>query len=90
MRTAEHVLVIESVKENGSAFRPSDWIERLSTMMGSFGKDHRLHYSERVYPCYVNGAKCLMVDEKLKDEDPTGFAQIMEFARSNGLRMHEE
>lgn len=90
MRAAEHVLVIESVRQDGRVFRPSDWIERLSTMMATFGRDHRLHYSEQVYPCFINGTKVLMVDPQLKEQNPDAYRQILDFAQSNGLRMHEE
>ncbi|MDH5300476.1 MAG: DUF3579 domain-containing protein [Gammaproteobacteria bacterium] len=80
--------VIESVRLDGKRFRPSDWIERISANMGSFGADHRLHYSKSVYPCVVDGEKCLMVDGRLKVEDPIGYEYIMSFARINGLRSH--
>ncbi|MDH4275289.1 MAG: DUF3579 domain-containing protein [Gammaproteobacteria bacterium] len=83
-------LVIESVKEDGRAFRPSDWIERISSALGSFGTDHRLHYAKGVQPRSINGEKCLVVDESLKTEDPVAYEYIVNFAASNGLRVHHE
>lgn len=83
-------LVIESVKEDGRSFRPSDWIERISSAMGSFGADHRLHYDKGVQPRLVNGQKCLVVDETLKINNPTAYDYIVKFAESNGLRVHIE
>jgi hypothetical protein len=88
MENQEHKLVIESVKMDGKRFRPSDWIERISANMGTFGSDHRLHYSKSVQPCVVDGEKCLLVDETLKDDDPTAYEYIMRFAQSNGLKTH--
>ena len=83
-------LIIESVKEDGKKFRPSDWIERLSANMGTFGPDHRLHYSKLVQPAIINGEKCLMVDQSLEHDNPEGFKYIMQFARSNDLRFYKE
>ncbi len=83
-------LVIESVREDGARFRPSDWIERISSIMGEFGPDHRLHYAREVRPVIINGEKCLMVDEALKERDPEAYEYIVEFARSNHLKVHLE
>ena len=87
--TAEK-LIIESVRQDGRKFRPSDWIERLSANMGTFGRDHRLHYDTRVVPCMVNGEKCLVVDPELKSKNPEAYEFIMNFAESNGLRFYVE
>lgn len=79
-------LVIESVREDGKRFRPSDWIERLSSNMGTFGADHRLHYANEVKPGVVDGEKCLIVDNSLEASDPEAFRYIMNFANTNSLR----
>ena len=79
-------LVIESVREDGKQFRPSDWIERLSANMGTFGADHRLHYAKECKPGIVNGQKCLIVDNSLEVSNPAAFQYIMNFANSNSLR----
>lgn len=83
-------LVVESVIEDGRKFRPSDWIERISTTLASFGPDHRLHYDENVQPRVVNGEKCLVVDRSLQESNPAAFEYILQFVRSNRLRVHEE
>ena len=83
-------LVIESVREDGKRFRPSDWIERISANMGTFGPDHRLHYAESVKPGVVNGEKCLLVDPSLESDNPAAFQYIMNFAQANTLRSHLE
>ena len=82
--------VIEGVNEAGQRFRPSDWIERLSTMLATYGPDHRIVYSDKVQPVVVGGVKCLIVDEALKDENPAAYEHIMGFAKSNQLRIHIE
>lgn len=83
-------LVIESVSEDGRKFRPSDWIERISTSLASFGPDHRIHYSKTAQPRIVNGEKCLVVDKVLHEKDPAAFEYILNFARTNRLKIHEE
>ena len=82
------VFIIEGVMEDGRKFRPSDWVERLSAALGSFGSDHRLRYG-RVRPFFLNGEKCLQVEKCLEDEDPVGFEFVRSFARANGLRISE-
>lgn len=81
--------VIESVTEDGRRFRPSDWVERLSCALASFGPDHRLKYGS-VKPCYFNGQKCLLVSKALEQENPSAFAFVKGFATSNSLRISEQ
>ena len=79
MRMSRQKLVIESVGEDGRKFRPSDWIERISTTLAEFGPDHRLHYDERVRPQVINGEKCLVVDKTLKESNPQAYDYIFNF-----------
>ena len=81
-------LVIESIRENGSCFRPSDWAERLSASMASFGPDKKLRYPDYVYPGIVNNCKCLVIDTNLIEQYPASYHRIMDFARTNQLRMY--
>ncbi len=90
MAASQAKLVIESVREDGRKFRPSDWIERISATLGHFGPDHRLHYNENVHPEMVNGEKCLVVVEALKEANPEAYNYVLDFARSNALRSHIE
>ncbi|MEO5573696.1 MAG: DUF3579 domain-containing protein [Gammaproteobacteria bacterium] len=83
-------LVIESVNEDGGKFRPSDWIERISTSLAIFGPDHRLQYSKKAQPGMINGEKCLIVDQALNEKDPAAYEYILNFATANRLRIHEE
>ena len=83
-------LVVESVSEDGRRFRPSDWVERISAHLAQFGPDHRLHYSDAVQPRVIDGAKCLVIDMALKDDNPQAYEDIMTFVRANKLRCREE
>lgn len=80
-------LIIEGYQEDGRKFRPSDWIERISGMLARYGPDNRLQYANSVRPCIVNGEKCLIVERELERKNPQAYAFIMDFARSNRLRV---
>ena len=57
--------VIRGVTEDGRKLRPSDWIERISSTLASFGSDQRLQYSNAVAPCIIDGEKWLINPEKI-------------------------
>ncbi len=83
-------IIIEGINKEGRKFRPSDWVERISSALASFGPDHKLRYSEHVQPCIINGARCLIVSRGLSLNDPEAFHFILQFARKNQLRIQEE
>lgn len=83
----EGVLIIQGVREDGGKLRPSDWIERISSTLASFGDDQRLRYSDSVQPCVVNGEKCLIVARGLSNTEPAMYRYVVEFAESNRLRV---
>lgn len=80
--------LIEGVRQDGRTFRPSDWVDRISGAVASFGPDHRLRYGP-VRPCFVNGKKCLVMSKSLENDNPGAFGFVCEFVRSNGLRMSD-
>lgn len=96
-------IVIEGITEEGVAFRPSDWIERLLDSLAHFGHDRRTgqhrHYRgpERrrhdhhfLQAQICDGRKCLIVDLRLRDANPQAFEFLMEFVRSNRLRCRQD
>jgi hypothetical protein len=80
-------VVIHGTREDGSKLRPSDWIERLSSSLASFGRDQRLRYSASVKPCVIDGQKCLVVARCLENTNPQAYAFVMAFAQSNKLKV---
>jgi len=82
--------VIRGVTEEGRKLRPSDWIERISSTLASFGADHRLHYSSAVAPCMIDGEKCLVVARNLSEINPAAYEFVMGFAKSNQLSILHE
>ena len=86
----DDVLVIHGTKEDGGKLRPSDWIERISSTLASFGQDHRLRYDKSVLPCVIGGEKCLVVARGLSDSNPAAYEFVMGFAQSNKLKIQED
>lgn len=83
-------LIIEGVNQDNKVFRPSDWVERISDHLASFGADHRLRYSQAVHPCMIGGHKCLVVAKNLQEKDPRFYEYVLKFARDNRLRIQED
>lgn len=87
---SDHDLVITSLMENGKKFRPSDWIERISSALASFQIDNRLRYSQGVQPCMIDGEPCLLVARWLEAADRVAYDYVMDFARANQLRIQTD
>ncbi|MGQ3888003.1 DUF3579 domain-containing protein [Legionella sp. CNM-1927-20] len=80
-------IVIEGVTEQGKAFRPSDWAERMSGAMAVF-KNNRIYYSPFLQPSInTQGYKCVLLDPKLKETSPDVYQSIIEFAKENNLKI---
>ena len=80
-------LIIQGLTSAGRTFRPSDWAERLSGSLSTFGEDHRMNYSPYVRPVTLNGIKCVIVDKELQQSQPASFAFVMGFAKENDLQV---
>ena len=83
-------LIIQGITEDGRKFRPSDWAERMSGMLSTFGDDHRIHYSPQLRPVSIDGVKCIALDKSLAQSNPGIYSQIMDFAKRNNLTIVEE
>jgi len=82
-------IIIEGITENGRKFRPSDWAERMSGALSTFGRDHRIQYSPLLQPMTINGIKCVSVDPNMQNSYPEMFAHIMRWVQMNRLKMVE-
>jgi hypothetical protein len=72
----------------GRQFRPSDWADRLSGCLSSFGDDSRLVYSRYVRPALtVDGVRCVVVNRELRNAQPVAFNFLMNFAKDNSLQV---
>ena len=79
-------LIIQGETKDGKKFRPSDWPERISGNLMTV-INHRISYSPLLRPSYQSGKKCLMLDDALKEVNPTLYNYILEFARKNNLKI---
>jgi len=82
--------VIEGVRQDGDKFRPSDWIERISSQIAQFGEGKSLRYRDCARPRIINGEKCLVIEHRLGEKDPHAFAFVQDFATANRLKIREE
>ena len=86
---------IQGVTREGKTFRPSDWAERLAGAMSSFRPagtapgGRQIGYSPYCVPTNVEGVKCVVVNEALRDIEPMAWDFVMNFARDNELRVVE-
>ena len=82
-------IVITGVTNQGEPFRPSDWAERMSGTLASF-KNRRILYSPLLQPSvHADGYKCVLLDPKLKESSPQIYQAILDFAKTNNLKICE-
>ncbi len=82
-------IVIRGVTAQGSTFRPSDWAERLASIVAHVGADHRLNYSPDMRPVMRDGVRCLVIGRCLEARDARLYRFLLDFARDNELEIHE-
>lgn len=83
-------ILIEGMTEEGKTFRPSDWAERVSGSLSTFSRN-RVKYSPLLQPTVNNaGLKCVLLDPALKESNPELYASILEFAKTNKLKICDE
>ena len=87
---------IQGVTQDGRAFRPSDWAERLAGAMACFRPEGSaggiaafIGYSPYSVPTTLNGVKCVVVNEALRDVEIMAWDFVMNFARDNHLQVAE-
>lgn len=78
-------IIIQGMTQQGRAFRPSDWAERLCGIMCAFGGDQQLRYSPYVRPMLLDGVRCVLVEPSLSQVEPRAFRFLLDFARDNDL-----
>ena len=87
-------LFVQGITSDGKPFRPSDWAERLAGAMSCFrpegspgGIAAYIGYSPYCVPRVINGVKCVIVSESLRDVEPMAWDFVMNFARDNQLQV---
>lgn len=94
--SSQRQVFIQGVTREGRTFRPSDWAERLAGAMSSFrpggstgGIGAFIGYSPYCFPRVIDGVKCVIVSEELRDVEPMAWDFVMNFARDNDLQVFE-
>ena len=87
-------LCILGVTEDGKAFRPSDWAERLAGVMSQFRPGgarpgSHLGYSPWCIPTTFEGHKCVVVDPELAQAEFMAWEFVLDFAHDNRLTVKE-
>ena len=82
-------IIIKGITLSGQRFRPSDWSDRLCSVLYSLDPDHRKGFLPCVQPVNLDGEKCVVVDKKLGSLDPQAYRFLMDFARDNDLEVIE-
>lgn len=87
---------IQGLTKDGRTFRPSDWAERLAGAMSCFrpegavgGIGAYIGYSPYCVPRVINGVKCVIVNESLREVEIMAWDFVMNFARDNDLQVAE-
>lgn len=84
---------IQGITQSGRPFRPSDWAERLAGAMSSFrppgGQRAHIGYSPYCFPTVLDGVKCVVVNEALREVEPRAWDFVMNFARDNELQVFD-
>lgn len=85
---------IQGITLAGRTFRPSDWSERLAGALSGFrpkgnGIGAHIGYSPYCVPQVIDGIKCVIVSEALRDLEPMAWDFAMHFARDNDLQVVE-
>lgn len=92
-------LVIEGITQDGQIFRPSDWIERLIGTLSTYGEDRRVNPRPHLgmdrrrrqeiflQAQMIDGHKCLVVDTRLREANPSAYRFLQEFIENNRLRI---
>ncbi len=89
-------IFVQGITLEGKTFRPSDWAERLAGAMACFRPDGvrsgisaYIGYSPYCVPRVINGVKCVIVSEALREIEPMAWDFVMNFARDNHLQTSE-
>jgi Protein of unknown function (DUF3579) len=87
-------IVIKGVTLEGATFRPSDWSERLAGAMACFRPEGSaggiaafIGYSPYCVPRTIDGVKCVIVSEALREVELMAWDFVTNFARDNRLQV---
>lgn len=90
MTSEVRYFVLHGVTESGSTFRPSDWAERLAGVLAPYRPvgvpASHISYSPYAIPKVIDGVRCVVVDERLRNLEPLAWKFVHDFAQDNKLK----
>jgi hypothetical protein len=91
---ASKKIYILGLTNQGRAFRPSDWAERLAGVMSQFRPGgpqpgSHLAYSPWCVPTSIGNVKCVVVHHDLRDHEVMAWDFCVNFARDNDLQVSD-
>ena len=80
-------VIIQGITQDGGKFRPSDWAERLSGSIATYGPGRRIIFHPNVKLASIDGIKCVVIDASLEEDDEMLFDFLTDFADENKLQI---
>lgn len=86
--------VVKGITADGDVFRPSDWADRLCSVLSQFVPNPRPQpvngtnlavFSTMVMPAVIGGVRSVVIDRQLQDIEPLALDFALSFARDNNL-----
>lgn len=87
MNSKSNKLIINGVTENGKKFRPSDWAQRLTGAVATYGPGRRVKFHPNVRMATIDGINCVVIDTSMEEKDPMLYEFLINFGRENGLKL---
>jgi RimJ/RimL family protein N-acetyltransferase len=91
--------IIKGITQTGDVFRPSDWADRLCSVLSLFVPNNKprpvngtnvVIFSTLVMPTLIDGVRSVIVDKKLNNLEPLALDFALSFARDNNLVVEYE
>lgn len=91
--------IVKGITNNGDVFRPSDWADRLCSVLSLFVPNSKPRpvkgtnvalFSTLVMPTFIDGVRSVVIDKKLSDIEPLALDFALTFARDNNLIVEHE
>lgn len=90
MNQTTSFFVIHGTTLDGKRFRPSDWAERLAGVLSPYrpvgGRSSYISYSPYAIPKVIDGVRCVVIDNRLRDIEPLAWKFVHDFAQDNHLQ----
>jgi len=70
--------------------KPEEWLQKARDGYFTKAQNEALKYTTSVHPCVINGKRTLVYQRSLKQQNPTAYFHLNEFAEANGFALKED